>query len=167
MTNYRLANLNELDELKAFLFHHGANAWNHLPVDGVDREFALIAAGEASAVIAYSEKQPLGLAIFYHPQALPNHYLKFSQTRPAIYIAEVVVHKDHNGRGIGTSLLRDVIRRARDFDAEILLVDRHSENIGSAGMMRKARFKELATFVDFDRRDFGNRSTTVLSFELL
>jgi L-amino acid N-acyltransferase YncA len=64
-------------------------------------------------------------------------------------------------------LLRDVIRRARDFDAEILLVDRHSENIGSAGMMRKAGFKELATFVDLDRRDFGNRSTTVLSFELL
>ncbi len=167
MINYRLGNLNELDKLKAFLFHHGANDWNHLPVDGVDKEFALIAAGEASALIAYREKQPLGLAIFYHPHALPKHYFKFSQARSAIYIAEVVVDKEYSGRGIGTRLLENIIQRAADFGAEILLVDRHSENIGSAGMMKKAGFKELATFIDFDRRDVGNRSTTVMSFDLI
>ena len=167
MIDYRLANLSELGELKKFLFHHGANPWNYLPVDGVDSEFALIISGQASALVAYSEKQPVGLAIFYHPQALPKNYLEFSLARSAIYIAEVVVHKDRSGQGIGTHLLEDVIQRAVKFDAKILLIDRHTENSGSAGMMRKAGFKELSTFVDFDRRDVGNRSTTVMAFELI
>jgi len=167
MTEFRLAKPDELEKLKVFLLHHGANPWNHLPAEGVDSEFALIASGQASALIAYSEKQPVGLGIFYHPQALPNHYLQFSQGRPAIYIAEVVVHQDHGGQGIGTRLLKDIIQRAALLGAEILLVDRHTENAGSAGMMRKAGFKELSTFVDLERRDFGNRSTTVLSFDLM
>jgi GNAT superfamily N-acetyltransferase len=166
MTEYRLAKTDELKQLKAFLFHHGANPWNHLPLDGVNAEFALIAAGKGSALAAYRDDQPVGLAIFYHPNALPKHYLEYSHARSALYIAEVVVHKDYSGRGIGTNLLKEIIRRAADFGAEILLVDRHSENVGSAGMMRKAGFKELATFVDLDRRDFGNRSTTVLSLDL-
>ena len=167
MTEYRLAKTAELDQLKAFLFHHGANPWNHLPADGVDVEFALIAAGQAAALVAYSDDQPVGLAIFYHPNALPENYLQYCHARSAIYIAEVVVHKDYSGRGIGTSLLEDIIRRAPTFGAEILLVDRHTENMGSAGMMRKVGFKELSTFIDLDRRDFGNRSTTVLSFDLI
>ena len=77
----------------------------------------------------------------------------------------MVVHKDYSGRGIGTGLLEDIIQRAPNLGAEILLVDRHTENVGSAGMMRNAGFKELTTFVDFDRRDFGNRSITVLFFK--
>lgn len=167
MTEFRLAKPDELEKLKVFLFHHGANPWNHLPAEGVDSEFSLIASGQASALIAYSEQQPVGLGIFYNPQALPNHYLQFSQGRPAIYIAEVVVHQDFGGHGIGTRLLKDIIQRAALLGAEILLVDRHTENAGSAGMMRKAGFKELSTFVDLERRDFGNRSTTVLSFDLM
>lgn len=167
MTEYRLAQSAELDQLKAFLFQHGANPWNHLPVDGVNAEFALIAEEKASAIVAYSGRGPVGLGIFYHPDCLPKNHLKYSHARSAIYIAEVVVHKDYSGRGIGTNLLEDIIRRAADFGAEILLIDRHAENVGSAGMMRKAGFKELSTFVDFDRRDVGNRSTTVMAFELI
>lgn len=167
MTEYRLAKPEELETLKAFLFHHGANFWNHLPQEGVDNEFSLVAAEHASALVAYSEEQPVGLGIFYHPQALPNYYLKFSQGRPAIYIAEVVVHKDYGGRGIGTSLLKDIIQRGVQLGAEILLIDRHTENAVSAGMMRKAGFTELSTFIDLDRRDFGNRSTTVLFYDLI
>lgn len=167
MTEYRLAKSEELETLKAFLFHHGANFWNHLPQEGVDNEFSLVAAEQASALVAYSEEQPVGLGIFYHPQALPNHYLKFSQGRPAIYIAEVVVHQDFGGQGIGTSLLKDIIQRGVQLGAEILLIDRHTENAGSAGMMRKAGFTELSTFIDLGRRDFGNRSTTVLYFDLI
>jgi GNAT superfamily N-acetyltransferase len=166
MTEYRLAKPVEFETLKAFLFHHGANPWNHLPQEGVDSEFLLIASGQASALVAYNEKQPVGLGIFYHPQALPNHYLQFSQGRSAIYIAEVVVHQDYSGRGIGTSLLKNIIQRAPTFSADILLVDRHAENAGSAGMIKKAGFKELSTFVDLDRRDVGNRSTTVLVYDL-
>jgi L-amino acid N-acyltransferase YncA len=167
MTEYRLANPDELDRLKAFLIHHGANPWNHLPLDSVDNEFRIVASGKASVLVAYSEENLVGLAIFYHPESLPKNYLEFSQGKSAIYIAEVVVSKGHSGRGIGTSLLTDIIQRAPQFGADMLLVDRHTENMGSAGMMKKSGFKELATFVDLERRDFGNRSTTVLSFDLI
>ncbi|UVW35084.1 GNAT family N-acetyltransferase [SAR92 clade bacterium H455] len=167
MTEYRLAKATELDQLKAFLFHHGANPWNHLPAAGVDAEFALIAKEKASALVAYSDATVVGLGIFYHPNYLPKNFLEYSQGRSAIYIAEVVVHRDYSGQGIGTNLLKDIIQRSPRLGAEILLVDRHAENAGSAGMMLKAGFKELATFVDLDRRDFGNFSTTVLSFELI
>ena len=47
--NYRLALKTELAQLKTFLFEHGPNPWNHLPVDGVDHEFDLIAQDKASA----------------------------------------------------------------------------------------------------------------------
>ncbi|MDG1495125.1 MAG: GNAT family N-acetyltransferase [Porticoccaceae bacterium] len=166
MLKFELAKPADLNALKAFLFHHGANPWNHLPLEGVDREFSLIASGGASAVVAYIQQQPVGLAIFYHPKSLPVNYRQYCGTRSGVYIAEVVVHQDYSGRGIGTSLLGDIIHRGAKLGAETLLIDRHSENAGSAGMMRKAGFKELATFVDLDRRDFGNRSTTVLSLDL-
>jgi hypothetical protein len=79
MTEYRLANPDELDRLKAFLFHHGANPWNHLPLDSVDNEFRIVASGKASALVAYSEENLVGLAIFYYPESLPKNYLEFSQ----------------------------------------------------------------------------------------
>ena len=76
------------------------------------------------------------------------------------------MHKDYNGRGIGSSLLSQVIQRAPNLGAKMLIVDRHTENVASAGMMRKVGFKELSTFVDLDRREVGNRSTTILCFYL-
>jgi len=166
MTKYHLAKPAELDKLKAFLFQHGTNPWNHLPLDGVDNEFALIVAAKASALVASIQEQVVGLAIFYHPHSLPENYLQFSHAQSAIYIAEVVVHKDYNGRGIGSSLLSQVIQRAPNLGAKMLIVDRHTENVASAGMMRKVGFKELSTFVDLDRREVGNRSTTILCFYL-
>ena len=57
MTKYHLAKPAELDKLKAFLFQHGTNPWNHLPLDGVDNEFALIVAAKASALVASIQEQ--------------------------------------------------------------------------------------------------------------
>jgi hypothetical protein len=48
----------------------------------------------------------------------------------------------------------------------MLLIDRHEENLASAGMMRKAGFTELRTFVDLQRRDYGSRKTTVMGYPL-
>jgi len=48
-----------------------------------------------------------------------------------------------------------------------LLVDRHEENLASAGMMRKAGFDGVAhLYVDLARRDYGSRKTTVMGFTL-
>ena len=162
--DYRLAKTDELKELKTFLFEHGTNPWNHLPPDGVDNEFRLIAAQQAHAFAAYVEGQLVGFTIFYLPQVLPDNYLQYTDSKPAIYIAEAVVHREFSGRGIGSCLLKNIIALAPTLGARMLLLDRHAENAASAGMMRKAGFEELATFEDLSKRDYGNRCTTVLGY---
>ena len=193
MIEFRDASVAELDNLKTFLFEHGPNPWNHLPVAGVDEELALIAQGKASALMAVEQNELLGFAIFYHSDTLPSRYLQYTGgQQPAIYISEVVVHKAHAGQGIGNQLLIKIIERANPLmessaDAEIvaggaeadgagmvagakettaLLIDRHEENLASAGMMRKAGFVTLKTYLDLERRDYGSRKTTVMAYGL-
>ena len=187
MIEFRDASVAELDNLKTFLFEHGPNPWNHLPVAGVDEELALIAQGKASALMAVEQNELLGFAIFYHSDTLPSRYLQYTDgQQPAIYISEVVVHKAHAGQGIGNQLLIKIIERANPLmesstDAEMvagaemiagakettaLLIDRHEENLASAGMMRKAGFVSLKTYLDLERRDYGSRKTTVMAYGL-
>lgn len=166
MITYREALRAELARLKTFLFEHGPNPWNHLPVNGVDHEFDLIAQTKASALMAADGDELVGFAIFYHPQTLPKKYRQYSGSESAIYIAEVVVHKSYAGQGIGHTLLSLIIQRAPELGVSMLLIDRHEENLASAGMMRKADFAELHTYLDLDRRDYGSRKTTVMGYTL-
>lgn len=166
MIEFRSAIVPELAQLKTFLFEHGANPWNYLPCEGVDKEFELVANGAATALVAFENQTLVGFVIFCHPQALPNAYLEYTHTQPAIFISEAVVHRDYAGRGIGHRLLARVIDRATDFGASMLVIDRHDENAASAGMMRKAGFVVLKTFVDLERRHYGNHKTTVLGLQL-
>lgn len=166
MIIYRSALGAELSELKSFLFTHGTNPWNHLPIDGVNREFELVANGSASMLVAVENTTFLGFVIFYHPDCLPDEYLQYTELQKTIYIAEAVVHKDYTGQGIGHHLLRLVTERAVDLDATLLLIDRHEENMASAGMMRKAGFKLLTTYRDPQRRHYGSRNTSILSLQL-
>ena len=166
MIRYRLAQGDELESLKSFLFEHGTNPWNHLPIDGVDNEFALVAKGQASALVATDNNQHVGFVIFYHPEILPSQYDQYKDSNTAIYIAEAAVHKRYGGQGIGAKLLSLVIESAPDFGASMLIIDRHEQNAASAGMMRKAGFTELRTFVDEPRRNYGSKKTTVLAITL-
>ena len=166
MIEFRQALSNELNGLKDFLFTHGTNPWNHLPQDGVDQEFELVAQGSASALVAVDNNLAVGLAIFYAPESPPEQYRQYSHSESTLYIAEVVVHRNYAGRGIGNQLLTKIIGCAPALGASMLLIDRHEENLASAGMMRKAGFTELMTFSDPQRRDYGSRKTTVLRFDL-
>lgn len=160
----------ELENLKTFLFEHGPNPWNHLPIDGVDHEFSLVATKKASALTAVdANDELLGFAIFYHPESLPDkhkQYIPADCSASAIYIAEVVVSSKAAGQGIGSKLLKLIIEEAKTSDYSIVLVDRHEENLASAGMMRKAGFVELKTFLDLERRDAGSRKTTVMGYTI-
>ncbi|MGB1244459.1 MAG: GNAT family N-acetyltransferase, partial [Porticoccaceae bacterium] len=80
--------------------------------------------------------------------------------------SEVAVHRDLAGQGLGSELLRLTIDRARALKAQLVLIDRHEENLASAGMMRKTGFNELRTFVDLERRNYGSRKTTVMGYQL-
>jgi L-amino acid N-acyltransferase YncA len=58
------------------------------------------------------------------------------------------VHKEHNGKGIGSSLIARIANTARELGASSLVIDRHEQNASSAGMMRKAGFVELDCLSD-------------------
>lgn len=166
MCIYRKALAEEFDSLKNFIFTYGPNPWNYLPKAGVDKTFSLLADNHGEALIACEGETIIGLAIFFYPSALPKNFQQYVQSKPAIYVAEVVVHNDYSGRGIGSQLLNKIIARAYDLGAAKVLLDRHEENAPSAGMMRKAGFVEICTFNDLDRRHSGSRKTTVLSFDI-
>ena len=82
MIRYRLAQVDELESLKSFLFEHGTNPWNNLPIDGVDNEFSLVAQGQASALVASDNNQHVGFVIFYHPEILPSQYHQPKNRQP-------------------------------------------------------------------------------------
>ena len=166
MIIYRRAIASELKDLKSFLFEHGTNPWNYLPLDGVDKEFDIVSKGAASIIVAVDNARLLGFAIFYHPNSLPSQYLQYTESKPTIYIAEAVVHKDYTGQGIGYHLLCSIIDQAADFNASLLLIDRHEENMASAGMMRKAGFELLTIYNDPKRRHYGSCNTAILCLQL-
>lgn len=166
MIKFRQALSDELECLKNFLFEHGSNPWNYLPADGINKTFSLLIDNHGEALIACEGETIMGLAIFFYPSALPENFQQYAQSKPAIYVAEVVVHNDYSGRGIGSQLLNTIIAKAPDLGARKVLLDRHEENAASAGMMRKAGFAEICTFNDLERRHSGSRKTTVLSFGL-
>ena len=166
MIDFRQALPDELDLLKNFLFEHGPNPWNYLPEDGINKTFFLITNNQGEALIAYDGETIIGLAIFFYPSALPESFQQYAQSEPSIYVAEVVVHKDYSGRGIGSQLLSEIIAKAPSLNATKVLLDRHEENVASAGMMRKAGFVEICTFSDLDRRHSGSRKTTVLGSDI-
>jgi len=166
MFNYRKALTKEFNFLKSFIFRYGPNPWNYLPKKGIDNSFSLITNNQGEALVALDGETIIGLAIFFYPSALPENFQQYAQSEPTIYIADVVVHKDYSGRGIGSQLLSEIIAKAPSLNATKVLLDRHEENAPSAGMMRKAGFVEICTFSDLDRRHSGSRKTTVLGFDI-
>jgi ribosomal protein S18 acetylase RimI-like enzyme len=80
---------------------------------------------------------------------------------PHGYICEVVVHRQFQGGGLGTALLREAITCLIEQGFREIYIERHEENAASAGMMRNAGFMEIATFHDPARRKHGSRCTTV------
>ena len=77
------------------------------------------------------------------------------------YICEAVVHRDMVGQGLGSRLLRRAVERLAAQGVADIYIDRHEENAGSAGMMRKAGFVEIDSYADPERRPHGSRRTTV------
>lgn len=158
----RLALASDVGAMHEFLMEHGTNEWNYLPADGVAAEFRDIADGRAFAVLAEHDQLLMGFAIVY-----PNMIRFPDFTSPALpassvgYIAEVVVHKNYAGKGVGAALLEEVKVVLLRLGMTEVNIDCHEENKASRGMMRKAGFEELALFPDHDRRTTGTRNTWV------
>lgn len=155
----RPARAEDVPAMLALIFEHGPNDWNFLPEAPVREHFQAIVEGSVWALVAVEGDALRGLVTFHESQAF-GRFQQDGRMRHA-YIAEATVHRAEAGRGLGTRLLRAAIAELAARGLPDIYIERHEQNPGSAGMMRKAGFRELETFADPQRRPNGSRRTTI------
>ena len=151
----------DFEHMRALLLKEGPNEWNYLTNESIDAQFALIAAGKAIAVLA-EENIIVGFAVLIFRESCPSKLVKYNLLPQIAYINDVVVSREQSGKGIGCRLLLKAVSLAKKEDCSHVYIERHEENIASAGMMRKASFEDVETFYDPTKRTTGSRNTTVL-----
>ncbi|RXJ71139.1 GNAT family N-acetyltransferase [Veronia nyctiphanis] len=166
MIEYRKASLNNIDELKTLLWKYGPNEWNHLTPEGVDNEFKLVETGSATTITAIYEHEIIGFAVLIEGSKSPNYLEKYGPVENISFIGDVVVSDEHSGKGVATQLLTECILEAEVKGKETVLIERHEENLASAGMMRKAGFTVIDTFLDTAKRNSGSRKSVILESKI-
>jgi ribosomal protein S18 acetylase RimI-like enzyme len=151
----------DFKQMRDILLNDGPNEWNYITDDSIDQQFQLIREGKALAVLA-EENEIAGFAVLIFKQACPAKLSQYSDMSTIAYINDVVVSSSHSGKGIGSRLLQQAVEFARKAQCEKVYIERHEENLASAGMMRKASFQVVDTFDDPNKRPTGSRKTSVL-----
>lgn len=157
----RHAEAADIPAMSAFIFEHGANQWNYLPEADVAAHLAAIAEGKAQAVLAEADGALAGFVTFMSARTMVRYQSMDRVGYPHGYVCEAVVHRECAGKGLGSRLLRAAVEELCRQGFKEIYIERHEENMASAGMMRKAGFVEVATFDDPERRASGSRRTTV------
>lgn len=151
----------DLQTMRELLIKEGANEWNYITDESVDHQFQLINQGKALAVLA-ENTGIVGFAVLLIKEASPPKLSKYSVLSDVAYINEVVVSASQSGKGLGSQLLKECIKLAGNENCTSVYIERHEENLASAGMMRKAGFELVETFHDPNKRSVGSRNTSVL-----
>ena len=147
--------------LQSLILEHGANVWNWLPEDGIAQHMQDIAAARAQALLAMDGSELVGAVTFCSTHSFARYQSAVRQDALHGYICEAVVRRDQAGRGLGAQLLEQAVASLKAQGLQEIYIDRHEENVASAGMMRKAGFMELETFAEPGRRPHGSGRTTV------
>ncbi len=158
------ARTEHLPALQTLIFDHGANIWNYLPEDGIREHLEDIAQGRAHGVLALQDGHILGAVTFALSTDFDRYLTAPLRGTPQGYVSEAVVRRDQAGQGLGTRLLREALSAMEKMGAQVVFIDRHEENLASAGMMRRAGFVEIETYADPRRHPHGSGRTTVCSF---
>ena len=150
-----------LAAMDAFIFDHGANPWNWLPVDGIREHLQEVVSAQARGLLAFDGDTLVGMMTY----SQTHDYAKY-QSAALIgtvhgYVSEAVVHRDYAGKGLGSRLLQAAVDDLRTQGMREVYISRHEENRASAGMMRKCGFVEIDTYVDERRNNTGSGRTTV------
>jgi ribosomal protein S18 acetylase RimI-like enzyme len=166
MIRYRTATLAELVDVKALLWDQGPNQWNYLTEEGVEAEFALVEQGLAMVMVAVDKEQIIGFAVLMDGEVGLDTLSQYCTLSEIGYIGDVVVSSVYAGQGIATRLLQLCIEKSKQKGAHTVWIERHEENLASAGMMRKAGFQIVDTFYDPDKRSAGSRKTSILCYTI-
>jgi L-amino acid N-acyltransferase YncA len=157
----RPLNTTDFAQMRTILLRDGPNEWNYITSESIDQQFQLIRDGKAIAVLA-EEHEITGFAILIFKEACPSKFGQYTDLSTTAYINDVVVNINYSGKGIGSLLLQKAIELAHNEQCEKVYIERHEENLASAGMMRKASFEIVDTFYDPKKRTSGSRNTSVL-----
>ncbi|WP_222423695.1 GNAT family N-acetyltransferase [Lysobacter antibioticus] len=155
----------QIGEILALIREHGPNPWNFLPELELAEHLAAIRRGRTQAVVAVQECAIVAVVTFEPSDAFHRYQPAGREVEWQGYVREAVVHRAHRGRGLGSQLLTAAVARLQRMGLSEIYVERHEENEGSAGMMRKAGFVVIDVFDDPRRRDVGSRRTAVSRYE--
>jgi GNAT superfamily N-acetyltransferase len=158
------AGAEHLPALHALIFEHGANVWNYLPEDGIREHLEDIAQGRDHGVLALQDGHLLGTVTFGLSTDFDRYLPPQARGTPQGYVSEAVVRRDWVGQGLGTRLLREALASLSKIGVTSVFIDRHEENLASAGMMRRAGFVEIDTYADPRRHPHGSGRTTVCCY---
>ena len=150
----------DLKNMKTLLFNEGPSEWNYLTEDSVNEQIDLIREGKALAVVA-EDDGIFGFAVLILGHACPRKLSKYQSLDQIAYIKDVVVGKKLAGQGVGTKLLLECLSIAKDKNFDDVYIERHEENLASAGMMKKAGFELVETIYDPAKRFSGSRNTSI------
>ena len=156
-----------LAALTDLIFDHGANVWNYLPEEGIREHLDHVVQGCDHGVLALQDGQLMGAVTLGLSTDFDAYLPAHSRGTPQGYVSEAVVRRDHTGKGMGTRLLREALAVLSTMGVDAVFIDRHEENLASAGMMRKAGFTEVETYTDPRRRPHGSGRTTVCRFSFV
>ncbi|SEP88789.1 L-amino acid N-acyltransferase YncA [Pseudomonas cuatrocienegasensis] len=162
----RPAAAEDIATLCALLFEHGPNPWNHLPHDEVVAHLNGIASGEVAALLADCDGEVVGFVSYIRTDSFARYQPQSRLDLTHAYICEAVTHRALAGRGLGSTLLKQVIAALAEQGLQDIYIERHEENAASAGMMRKAGFSELLSYADPARRPQGSGRTTLCCLRL-
>ncbi|WP_206538756.1 GNAT family N-acetyltransferase [Aeromonas finlandensis] len=156
--------LNEADlkAMKALLIKEGKNEWNYITDASIEHQFQLVNQGKAIPVLA-EDNGIVGFAVLIIKEACPAKLSKYAELSDIAYVNDVVVAASQRGKGLGSQLLKESIKLAGNQKCSHVYIERHEENLPSAGMMRKAGFELVETFYDPNKRTAGSRKTSVLT----
>lgn len=166
LTDFRIADISQIPELKSFLLEHGPNQWNYLPIPEVDAIFQQMHDDQAICITANQHSDLVGLALSLVGNACPNRILRYHDSSQIIFISEVVVSPENAGQGLGTQLLKRSLDYASAQRVDAVYIERHEENLASAGMMRNVGFELIDTFHDPVKRSSGSCNSCVLRYQL-
>ena len=135
----------------------GPNEWNHLTPEGVEAEFSLVESGDAQAIVAIYDFEVIGFAVLIEGRFSPTYLKKYCPVEHMKFVGDVVVSPLHSGKGVATRLLRNV-SLAKAHNVGTVLIERHQENLASAGMMRKA---DLRLSIHFTIQRSGSQALEI------
>ena len=151
----------QISEILTLIREHGPNPWNYLPQVELAAHLSAIRRGRTQAVVALHEGEIVAVVTFEPSDEFHRYQPDGREVAWQGHIGEAVVHRAHRGQGLGSRLLQAAVSRLLEMGLPEIYIERHEENAGSAGMMRKAGFVEIDVFDDPRRRDIGSRRTSV------